>query len=181
MGITDYMNGDDNEEDSNEKEKAKYERLEKTDMVKFLNRLERDHDISWSYADMKGQDSQYRGFDYELVYEIELPAPNLSIYLFSSISARTGKARDKGSDAIRTVIWDHKANRPIGGKKRTNRIKTWEKNLKKKVLALIDEWRTVVVGCSVCDGWMIEKEGEYGKFRGCTNYPECHNTENIED
>ena len=30
--------------------------------------------------------------------------------------------------------------------------------------------------CSVCEvGVIVERTGPYGKFRGCTNYPNCHN------
>lgn len=34
--------------------------------------------------------------------------------------------------------------------------------------------------CVACGkGHMIEKEGKYGKFMGCTNYPECSHTEKV--
>jgi DNA helicase-4 len=33
--------------------------------------------------------------------------------------------------------------------------------------------------CSVCKvGVIVERSGPYGKFRGCTNYPNCHNKPN---
>lgn len=182
MALTDFID-DDKEENSSQTSdhtNKKYERLTLGDMVSFLNRLEKDHGIEWSYPDMRGPDSNYRQFDQELVYDIPLDEPHLSIYLFSSINSRTEQARDKGTDAIRTVIWDHEAGRPIGGKKRTNRIKTWEKNLKRKILELHDEWDEYATECEVCGGWMVKKEGQYGEFLGCTNYPECHNTENID-
>lgn len=184
MGFTDFQedNVEGEQNDTNtEKEKAKYERLTLGDMVRLLNNLEKDHGIEWEYPDMRGPDSSYRQFDQELVYDIPLDEPNLSIYLFSSINSRTEQARDKGTDAIRTVIWDHDAGRPIGGKKRTNRIKTWRKNLKKKILELHNEWGEHVTECDVCGSWLVEREGEYGKFLGCTNYPDCHNTEQIDE
>jgi len=33
--------------------------------------------------------------------------------------------------------------------------------------------------CPACGGNMIEKEGKYGKFIGCDNYPKCPHTEKI--
>jgi hypothetical protein len=34
--------------------------------------------------------------------------------------------------------------------------------------------------CVICGkGHMIEKEGKYGKFMGCTNFPECIHTEKV--
>lgn len=182
MGFGDFSEDIDKSSDDQEaqkKEKARYERITTDDMVKFLNNLEKDHGINWSYPDMRGGESSHRRFDQELVYQIDLDEPRLSIYLFSSINSRTGLAREKGGDAIRTVIWDKESGRPVGGKKRTNRIKTWRKNLKPKILELKEEWGEHVTECDVCGGWMVKREGEYGEFLGCTNYPECHNTEQI--
>lgn len=34
--------------------------------------------------------------------------------------------------------------------------------------------------CPECaDGWLIERRGRYGKFRGCVNYPTCEGTQNL--
>lgn len=34
--------------------------------------------------------------------------------------------------------------------------------------------------CPECaDGWLIERRGRYGKFRGCVNYPKCEGTQNL--
>jgi len=33
--------------------------------------------------------------------------------------------------------------------------------------------------CPRCGGKLIEREGRYGKFLGCENYPKCRYTENI--
>jgi ssDNA-binding Zn-finger/Zn-ribbon topoisomerase 1 len=30
--------------------------------------------------------------------------------------------------------------------------------------------------CPRCGGELVEKEGEYGKFLGCSNYPNCKYT-----
>ena len=35
--------------------------------------------------------------------------------------------------------------------------------------------------CSACgDGLMVARKGKYGDFLGCTNYPKCKNTKNID-
>jgi len=34
--------------------------------------------------------------------------------------------------------------------------------------------------CPKCNGGLIERSGKYGKFLGCSNYPKCKYTENIE-
>lgn len=35
------------------------------------------------------------------------------------------------------------------------------------------------VVCSQCGGFIVERNGKYGKFLGCTNYPFCKNSRNI--
>lgn len=35
--------------------------------------------------------------------------------------------------------------------------------------------------CPKCDGQLTLKSGRYGKFYGCSNYPECRYTENLKD
>ncbi len=32
-----------------------------------------------------------------------------------------------------------------------------------------------------CDGWLKEKMGKYGRFLGCSNYPECSYTRNLQE
>lgn len=34
--------------------------------------------------------------------------------------------------------------------------------------------------CRKCGGWLVARDGEYGKFYGCSNYPDCKNTRQIE-
>ena len=33
--------------------------------------------------------------------------------------------------------------------------------------------------CPRCGGILLVRNGEYGKFLGCTNYPKCKYTQNI--
>lgn len=157
-----------------------FERLTRSDMVGFLNRCQKEGLFDWKTSKLTADVHGHRNFDYEYVYEIPLDHPNLCIMIFSSISARTNQARDKGSDAIRTVIWDKKYEVPIGGATRTHRIETWQKNLLRKLLDLLENWGEQVEECEVCGGWLIKREGEYGPFLGCANFPDCHNTRDID-
>lgn len=34
--------------------------------------------------------------------------------------------------------------------------------------------------CFKCHGYMIEKKGQYGKYLGCSNFPKCKHTKNVE-
>ena len=34
-------------------------------------------------------------------------------------------------------------------------------------------------GCPVCDGWLETRMGRYGRFRGCSNWPDCDYTRNL--
>ena len=35
--------------------------------------------------------------------------------------------------------------------------------------------------CPICGSLMVTKEGKYGKFRGCSNFPKCDWTENFQE
>jgi DNA helicase-4 len=44
---------------------------------------------------------------------------------------------------------------------------------------LICSCGTAFAACPECtDGWLIERRGKYGQFRGCVNYPKCEGTLN---
>lgn len=120
----------------------------------------------------------------EIVYESR-PAihgnEDVVARVYSSIDKRSGTSRSKGSDAIRTVLFDKSINKVIGGRTRTHRIPTWKGNLRKKVESLMAETEEYVIDCDECGGWLVEREGKNGKFYGCTNYPSCDNTEAIEE
>ena len=34
-------------------------------------------------------------------------------------------------------------------------------------------------GCRVCDGWLETRMGPYGRFQGCSNWPDCDYTRNL--
>jgi len=49
-----------------------------------------------------------------------------------------------------------------------------------------DCWRchdcgAAIDGCPSCDGWLEERMGPHGRFLGCSNYPECRYTRNLQE
>jgi len=117
----------------------------------------------------------------EIVYETKSENGKFIMRIFSSLDKHTGKARDKGSDAIRTVVVDKETGRPVLGEKRTNRIKTWPKNLKQKIQNVSDRYGDIQM-CNRCGSVMVIRENSENsdKFYGCSNYPDCKNTESID-
>lgn len=118
----------------------------------------------------------------ELVYENHEFAPNYTgvvLTCFSTIDRRTGKARSKGSDAIRLVAWSKHVDRPIHGREKTLRIETWCKNLTEKVEWYFYNTNEVITICEECGGVMILRDGRFGEFYGCSNYPRCDHTEDV--
>jgi hypothetical protein len=113
------------------------------------------------------------------VYRIYLPHDDLSIRVYSSIERSTKKSRDKGKDAIRTVIYSDEYNKPIAGKTYTQRIETWRRNLQQKIQELHNSFGDVVETCDECGSYMELRSGEYGEFYGCLEYPECDNTKQV--
>lgn len=177
MGLGDFTNDPDEiEEVVKNSGKRKYERIAEEDFENFLDSLWYD----WHEANPN--DDGFRKFSREKVYSIP-PLSNIdgvTVLIFSTIDHRTGKARDKGQDAIRCVVWSTELNKPIGGKKKTLRIETWKSNLKPKIEDLVEETSSYIKSCSSCEiGWLVEREGQYGEFLGCVRYPDCDHTEQI--
>ena len=38
-----------------------------------------------------------------------------------------------------------------------------------------------IAGCPECDGWLEERMGGFGRFLGCSNYPQCRFTRNLRE
>ena len=36
-----------------------------------------------------------------------------------------------------------------------------------------------IEACPICDGWLNTRMGPYGRFVGCSNFPDCHYTRNL--
>lgn len=97
-------------------------------------------------------------------------APDVCLRVYSSIVA--GEARDVGKDAIRAVLASRQATgiKVIGGSRRVNRTKNWRDNLTKR----IEAWMEMMgPACPKCGGATVERNGAYGDFWGCCNYPNC--------
>lgn len=166
MGLDDLTPKNDESSDS----KRKYVQPSRDEFEEFLAGTE----LNWRTVQTDSG---------EIVYEATLKnhSPMLTLRLFSTIQKGKDTARDKGKDAIRTVIWHNGMKRPIGGRTKTLRIKTWKKNLQEKIESLKEEWEEYVKNCPEChDGFMVTREGEYGEFLGCTSYPDCDNTMSID-
>lgn len=178
MGLEDFAS-DDSEDNNGSSSQREYVRITKDEFEEFLN----DVGLGWwlTDEDSKGTRKE-QNFSQEYIYGIPLSvAPDsLELRLFSTIDKRTDVCRDKGTDAIRLVIWDNKEFVPVGGRKKTLRIKTWRKNLQKKIKELKEDWDTYTTECDQCNGWLVKREGEYGEFLGCSRYPRCKNTKQIE-
>lgn len=174
MALGDVVDGFDDDDDDDEVKgnKKQYVQPSKKEFEECLETLDPDFHI------VDDDDSK------ELVYETDdIPKDTLfvSTRIFSTIDERTGKAREKGSDAIRTVLWHKLHDTVIGGRKKTLRIKTYCKNLRKKLVSLKDETDKYVTECNECGRFMVIREGEYGEFFGCLGYPKCQNTQQIEE
>lgn len=119
----------------------------------------------------------------EYVYETHDFMPDYNgivLRIYSTIDRRSDKARSKGADAIRLLVFNRHAMKPMGGRVKTLRIETYCKNLTSKINSLFEEYEQYVSQCEECGNWMVIREGRYGEFLGCTGYPDCDYTEQIE-
>jgi hypothetical protein len=111
----------------------------------------------------------------EYVYSASVQ-DGFDIVIYSSVSTHTNKVRAKGSDAIHLKIHHNKTSGPVLSEPKTLRTDNWDKNLRQKIenaVEKIEEARP----CGECGDYLVRREGQYGEFFGCINYPECSNTE----
>lgn len=174
MGLGDIVDSEDTES-SDDGNKGEFNHITVEEFEEFLDQF----DFDWN----RTTTSEYTPYG-EYVYGTKDPINEehntLYLTVFSTIEEASGKTREKGTDAIRTVIWDNHINKPVGGKKKTLRIKTWRKNLKRKIDELADSWKEHVTICDECGSYMKKREGQYGEFYGCTSYPKCENTKQVD-
>ena len=52
-------------------------------------------------------------------------------------------------------------------------------NLDSEKFAVPNEIKVSTVKCEKCGSYMVEKEGKFGKFLACPNYPKCKNVQSI--
>lgn len=159
---------DDDSSDESSSSARRYVQPDRDEFEAFLD----ETDLEWNLFN--------EAHTKEHVYESHDAYPNwtgLVLRVYSTIDERTDRARSKGSDAIRLVIWDKNISMPVGGKKKTLRIKTWRKNLQKKITELVEESDKFIHKCPECGDIMALRDGKYGEFLGCRNYPSCSHTE----
>lgn len=145
----------------------------------FASTFAEEWDTVFRYADGVGGK--------QVVYEFDVPESpeDVVLYVFSSINdeeayegeAYAGKSRAKGYGSIKVTLWHREADKPIVGRSHTKRIETWEDNLRPKMDELMQENSYYCGECS--DGVLVIRSGPHGKFKGCTNYPECENKEDL--
>lgn len=110
----------------------------------------------------------------EYTYRIQVPDKPVYIEIRSSIDV-TGFTADTGEDSIRLVL---KSNgKPIAKKVDawTTRAPGWERRLREKIDFLLNKASNMIV-CPGCGNIMLERDGKYGKFWGCSKYPLCKKT-----
>lgn len=138
-----------------------------------------DAHYEWEYRNPEGTR--------EIVVALPLPVDNREIRIFTTIDP-DGEGRDVGSDAIRTVIWDLNHDVPVGGRERTNRIRTpddpirYLRNMHEKVQWLYNNWRAFrhPMDCPECGSVRRLGDGEWGEYLWCTN-EDCDHTESLPD
>jgi len=120
----------------------------------------------------------------ERVYDLPLPADELTIRVFSTIEG--GEARDRGADAIRCVVWHHGRDVPVGGRVKTLRTPGWDDRLCEKVRSLYADWREHDHGaCPECQrGVLVERRpsgsDDWDPFLACSEWDGgdgCEHTE----
>ncbi|MFW9910063.1 MAG: hypothetical protein ACFFEF_16020 [Candidatus Thorarchaeota archaeon] len=107
---------------------------------------------------------------FEAVYKIPLPN-GLSIWIYSTINIHTGVSREKGADAIKTVLM-YNDTKIIQTTSKTLRVESWKENLTAKLDGLI----SIVTEYRDPQGHpLLKKKKKEGKgiFYGCALYPEC--------
>lgn len=176
MGLDNFLD-EYTEEGEKKGSDRKYERLTQEQFEELLEAVE-----PGGFRVIGTEEDSNLAFTREIVYGYDLDDEEDDLWLrvYSTVDERTARARDKGEDAIRTVIWSDSISQPIAGKTKTLRIKTWRENLAPKIRELLDTWDTRVILCDECDSWMIRREGQYGEFYGCSKYPVCENTKQVE-
>ncbi|UCE11902.1 MAG: topoisomerase DNA-binding C4 zinc finger domain-containing protein [Candidatus Thorarchaeota archaeon] len=114
-----------------------------------------------------------RSVEGEIIHRIPLQN-DFSIWVYSTVSPKTGYSRERGADAIRTVLM-YKNRKAVMRESKTLRTTTWEKNLRQKIEDLTN--RTTEYKCPWGHG-LVRRPGKKGKgsFYGCSMFPECRYT-----
>ncbi|MBY8998777.1 MAG: topoisomerase DNA-binding C4 zinc finger domain-containing protein [Candidatus Thorarchaeota archaeon] len=119
--------------------------------------------------------SEFRAKEYikseegEIVYRIPLQN-DLWIWVYSTVTPKTGVSRNRGEDAIRTVLMYHNWKAVMKVSK-TLRTENWKENLREKIKELSER-----VTDQICpDGHPLVRRTARtgGHFLGCSMFPDC--------
>ena len=118
----------------------------------------------------------------ELIYnktiKTNTDGSEIKIVVFSSIEKQSSTSRGVGEDAIRVCLIHligHKETL-VGKSKRVHRVVNWRKNLKSRIEMFQKQSLT---SCPKCGNVLTEREGKFGKFLGCTNFPNCRYSQQL--
>ena len=123
---------------------------------------------------------EYYAFDRgEHTYLIPLEGTRVAVLVRSSIET-TGLAASTGNDSIRLLLINTKTGQPLAKKVDawTQRTYGWQDRMLEKINTLYEKGLTMV-NCPKCEiGVLSQREGKFGPFYGCSNYPRCKYTTN---
>ena len=95
-------------------------------------------------------------------------------------SVEQGVTRESGTDAIRTVLYDVRASRPLGKESRINRVEGATTVFERLDAKLKDMAGTIpsLQFCNSCGAHLVERVNRRTEqhFMGCSAYPKCGNT-----
>ena len=118
---------------------------------------------------------EYYAFDRgEHTYLIPLEDTRVAVLVRSSIEM-TGHAASTGNDSIRLLLINTKTGQPLAKKVDawTQRTYGWQDRMLEKINTLYEKGLTMV-NCPQCEtGVLSQREGKFGVFYGCSNYPRC--------
>lgn len=134
---------------------ARFQTISETEMDLFLK------EKGFSAITLQGTTEKVYG---------KLVAKDICLRVYSSIES--GTSRECGEDAIRVVLASRQKTgiKIVGSSRRVNRTKNWRDNLQKR----LDSWFEMLgPACPKCSATMVDRNGAYGDFWGCSNFPEC--------
>ena len=88
-----------------------------------------------------------------------------------------GLSKASGKDSIR--VWGSYMGKPIKKTKRwITRVPGWEDRLRDRLFGVCKDIRDLDYAprCPRCNALMILRKGVYGKFYGCSRFPNCRGT-----
>lgn len=111
----------------------------------------------------------------ETVYEAPY-GDGFRIRVYSTIAH--GSGRKAGGDAIR-VLCVNEQGQGFHSTTRVHRTQNWRKNLLSRVDSIYTDIPKPTT-CTCGNGILLPKKGRNGLFLGCSSYPACRNTQNVE-